>query len=133
MKHTSIIHSIVSCAISVLLMALISLISLLVLSLLTYLFKWQAPEAMIGIILTYILAGFGGGLFSKSLPDTDGTQQLRNIAIDSLIKGSGYMLFLVLISLLTTELTDVNILRILSIWLLIVAGYAIGRIVRKPR
>ena len=136
MKHTSIIHSIahsiVSYVISILLMALLSLISLLLLSILTYLFKWQAPEAMMGIILTYILAGFGGGLLSKSLPEANDTKQLRNIVMDSIIKGSGYMLLLILISLLTTEPTGFDVLRILAIWLLIVAGYAMGRILRNP-
>lgn len=138
MKHTSIIHSIahsiVSYVISILLMALLSLISLLALSVFTYLFKWQAPEAMIGIILTYVLAGFGGGLLSRTSGEemAQSHRFLYPIIRDSLIKGSGYMLLLILISLLTTEPTDFDILRILAIWLLIVAGYAMGRILRSP-
>ena len=42
-----------------------TLVSLLIVSTLTYLFKWQADKAMIGIIVTYILVGFAGGFVLK--------------------------------------------------------------------
>ena len=42
-------------------MLITSVISLLVLSILTYLFKWQADKATIGIIVTYALAVLLGG------------------------------------------------------------------------
>ena len=44
-------------------MWMVSIVSLVIVGLLTYLFKWQADKAMIGIILTYVLAGFVGGFF----------------------------------------------------------------------
>ena len=130
MHKSSIAQSIINHVITILLMALISILSLLVLSILTYLFKWQAPQAMIGIILTYILAGFGGGLLSKPSSDPDNNRQLQHIAIDSIVRGSGYMLLLALISLFIAEPTHINMPRLLAIWLLIVAGYAIGEILR---
>ena len=39
-----------------------SIITLLVVSTLTYWFKWQADKAMVGIIVTYVLAGVAGGI-----------------------------------------------------------------------
>lgn len=50
-----------SLIISLLAMALISVLSLFILSVLTYYFKWQAPQALVGITVTYILTGLSGG------------------------------------------------------------------------
>lgn len=43
-------------------MLLTSIITLLVVTTFTYLFKWQADKAMVGIIVTYVLAGVAGGI-----------------------------------------------------------------------
>jgi len=54
-------------AISLVVMMMTVIVSLLIVSTLTYIFKWQADKAMIGIIVTYVLVGFVGGVsFRKS-------------------------------------------------------------------
>ena len=143
MKQSSTIHSVVSYATSILLMAFISFLSLLVLSLLTYLFKWQAPQAMVGIILTYILAGFGGGLLWSNKANKVYTSYISRIIRDSLISGSGYIGLLAICFLCVRERlqksiqaplqmgNQIDVPRIASVWLLVVAAYAIGAILRR--
>lgn len=47
--------------VALMIMLFTALMALLMLSVLTYMFKWQADKAMIGIIVTYILTGVAGG------------------------------------------------------------------------
>ena len=122
MKHTSIIHFAVSYITSILLMICISIMSLILLSILTYLFKWQAPQAMLGIIVTYILTGLAGGLFVPSLKKGD-----------SLIRGTGYTVLLVGIALFVAEDSHVEIIASITIWLMVTGSCAIGEILRRHR
>ena len=63
----SIMDKIKKYAISLVVMMVTVIVSLLIVSTLTYIFKWQADKAMIGIIITYVLGGFVGGVsFRKS-------------------------------------------------------------------
>ena len=48
-------------------MLVVSAISLLVVSLFTYWLKWKADKVMIGIILTYVLAGLSGAFVLNRL------------------------------------------------------------------
>ena len=58
--------------ISVSTMVLVSVVLLVVLATLTYMFKWQADKAMIGIIVTYVAAGIVGGYVLRKAQKRDG-------------------------------------------------------------
>lgn len=76
--------------IAISIMLITSVISLLVLSILTYLFKWQADIATIGIIITYVLAGLSGGFILRKIEK----KSLWKTVLDTLIAS---VLFLVLL------------------------------------
>ena len=46
---------------AIMMMFIVSMISIAILATFTYLFKWQADKATIGIIVTYALAVLSGG------------------------------------------------------------------------
>lgn len=127
-------------AISILSMSLVSILSLMILSILTYIFKWQADTAMLGITGTYILAGFCGGLalkfahLWKGRKKEDGVQVQRETIsigtkmVEAILTATLFMGILQLLSLIagtgTFELSG----RFLTIWMLLVGSACLGRI-----
>ena len=97
-------------------MLVVSIVSLLVLSTLTYLFKWQADKAMIGIIVTYVLAGFAGGICLRNEIQIGDRRRL----IEALIIGTAYMLLLLLLSCFIFQIPFRFSIQLIMIWLLIV-------------
>ena len=97
-------------------MLVVSIVSLLVLSTCTYLFKWQANKAMIGIIVTYVLAGFAGGICLRNETQIGDRRRL----IEALIIGTAYMLLLLLLSCFIFQIPFRFSIQLIMIWLLIV-------------
>ena len=48
-------------------MAVVSMLMLIGVSMLAYIYKWYADKALLGITLTYIIAGFVGGRVAQAL------------------------------------------------------------------
>ena len=106
-------------------MILTALILLLLVSLLSYIYKWQADKALVGITITYIVAGFAGGIAKKKLSDeTDITKRL----IEGIVLGSLFMLLLIGSSILFTENSFAVSGRFVMIWMLLVGSSCLGRI-----
>jgi len=97
-------------------MLVVSIVSLFVVSTFTYLFKWQANKAMIGIIVTYVLAGFAGGICLRNETQIGYRRRL----IEALIIGTAYMLLLLLLSCFIFQIPFRFSIQFLMIWLLIV-------------
>ena len=98
-----------SFVISIIIMLIISVLSLLLVSVFTYLFKWQADKAMIGIMVTYALAGFAGGYFlgmEKSNQQMQ-TNKMGKNAMESLILSLSFMCLLILCSVLVYDMSFV--------------------------
>ena len=93
-------------------------VSLMIVSTLTYSFKWQADKAMVGIIVTYILAGFMGGVFVGK----DGERTIRRNVIEAGGLSFLFLLFLVLCSGLGFHIPFEFTIRVFLIWLLIACG-----------
>ena len=110
----------------------VAMISLLAVSALTYLFKWQADKAMIGIIVTYIFAGFIGGFYTKRTREkqfVDGNKiGIGKKAIEAFVVGNVFMLILLLLSIFVLQNSFGFSSRFLMIWGLLVSSTFLGRI-----
>lgn len=109
-------HRVKRYIISLSIMMIVAMVSLLIVSILTYLFKWQSDKAMIGIIVTYVFAGFAGGICLRREKQMGHRRKL----IESLIIGTAYMLLLLLLSCFVFQIPFQFSIRFLMIWLLIV-------------
>lgn len=109
--------------ISLVIMGLTSVIILFVVSALTYLLKWQAPQALVGITLTYILTGFVGGMLQGAL---EGALELRERVVHGLILGSVYMIILLLLSVVLVEKPGWDYVHLLMIWILLACSSVLG-------
>lgn len=98
---------------------------LIFLSVLTYLFKWQADTVLLGIIAVYILAGFIGGKVKKRFSYEMG---IGKRLLDGILVGTCFMLTLSLLSLLLTEGGISLSGRLLVIWLLLIGSTSLGRL-----
>ena len=112
-------------------MLVTSVVSLLLVSILAYVFKWQADKAMVGIIVTYILAGFAGGFgmrWVKSMEyGKDNLMRVRDKTIEALFLSSIFMLLLAVFSVLRFQNTFVFSGRFLMIWGLVASSAFFGR------
>ena len=97
-------------------MLITSVASLFVLSLFTYAFKWQADKAMIGIIITYVLAGVVGGVCVK-------TERRVRAAVGV---GTLFVAVLVICAGIGFQIPFEFSMRFVLIWLLIVSSSFIG-------
>lgn len=112
--------------ITIIIMLLVSTISLLAVSALTYIYKWQADKALIGITITYILAGFFGGLFLKWKTKEQlsmGRKMLEAILLSVIFVG-----ILVTASVFVMENSFVISSRFVMICMLFVGSTCLGRI-----
>ena len=107
--------------IAISIMLLTSVVFLFVLSILTYMFKWQADKAMIGIIVTYILAGVVGGVCIK-------TERRVRTAVGL---GTIFLAILVLCSSIGFQIPFEFSGRLILIWLLIISSSFIGQCLRS--
>ena len=103
----------------------IALAMLFLLSVLTYIFKWQADVAHIGIVITYIITGWTGGVVLKRFSEKE---RLGGHMLEAGLFGLLFMLFMYVVACFFEE----EILLISEngyvIWILIVGSTALGRI-----
>ena len=118
-------HTIKKYIISLVIMCLVSILMLMVVSLLAYVYKWQADKALIGITVTYILAGFLGGFGLKRMSETkDMTKKL----VEGILLGVFFMMLLLLFSIIFTDNEFEISSRLLLIWMLLTGSTSLGRI-----
>ena len=103
-------------------MIIVSMISLLVISAFTYIFKWQADKAMIGIIITYVLAGFSCGVYLRNRSQIGHRRKL----IEALEIGTAYMLLLLLLSCFVVKIPFEFSVNFLLIWMLVSCSIFVG-------
>ena len=102
-------------------MMIVTVMSLLVVSALTYWFKWQADKAMIGIIATYIVVGFFGGICLRC----------KRKIMGAIVLGTSYMFLLVVCAYMGFRILFEFSDRCLLIWLLIVCSSFGGMCMKK--
>lgn len=120
-----------SFVIAIISMLLVSLIALLVVSTLTYLFKWQADKAMVGIITTYILAGLAGGFCMKRIEKKQYSNPKIGIGrktIEALVLSNIFFLLIFVLSVFVLQNSFEISNRSLMIWGLLVSSTFLGRI-----
>lgn len=110
----------------ILLMLAVSCISLAVISILANIQDWQADKALLGIILTYGLAGFVGG-FSQKIRSREkkgiGKRMAEGVEI-----ASAFMFVLVLACMFVIDTPFTISSRLLRIWALLIGSACLGRI-----
>lgn len=118
---------------AVIIMGMVSVIVLVILSIFTYLLKWQAPQAQVGIILTYIISGFLGGVLpsvigergkKKEVKNTE--RSTKNAIIKGITQGTIYMAVLLTISILLSANESWDMVQILLIWILLSVSSTLG-------
>lgn len=110
----------------IIIMSCISILSLGILSVLSYIYKWQADKALVGITFTYILAGFVGGLGQKIInreEKTMGRKMLGGILLSTL-----FMAILVIASIFLIQNPFMLSSRFLMIWMVLMGSTCLGRI-----
>ena len=108
-------------------MLIASVVALLVVSTLTYIFKWQADKAMIGIIITYVLVGFAGGV---SFRKNEKEKMVKKI-LESFIVTIFFVIVTTMISMLVTQNPFVFSSRSILILLLITSSVLCGMCVKR--
>lgn len=111
---------------TVVVMMAVSCISLAVISILANINKWQSDKALLGIIITYIIAGFVGGFLPK-IRNREKQKMGRQIA-ESIVTASAFMLVLVLASAFALETPFRLSQRFFMIWTLLIGSTYFGRI-----
>lgn len=112
--------------ITIIIMSIVSILCLLAVSVFSYIYKWKADKALIGITLTYILTGFSGGLVQKIINKESikmGRKMIEGILISSFFVG-----ILVMFSVLWLQQPLAVSSRFLMIWMLLVGSACLGRI-----
>lgn len=145
-------NTIKSILLSLIIMGIVSVVMLLVLGVLTYILKWQASQAMVGITLTYIISGFVGGITqgvllrrgpSKikevevlgmasakgALSSLENTSELRERMINGLLLGTSYMLLLLILSIVFTQNANWDFTRLIMLWILLTCSSVLGSFV----
>jgi len=109
-----------------------TLVSLLIVSTLTYLFKWQADKAMIGIIVTYILVGFAGGFVFKRVSKKQNAEERKVGVLQKVLEvfslSSVFMLLMIVLSTFVLQNPFEISGRLLMIWGLMTSSCFLGRI-----
>ena len=118
---------------AVIIMGITSAATLVILSVFTYLFRWQAPQVQVGIILTYIISGFLGGVLpsmigeggkKKEVKNTE--RSTKNALIKGITQGTIYMAVLLSISILLSANENWDMVQILLIWILLSVSSTLG-------
>jgi D-alanyl-lipoteichoic acid acyltransferase DltB (MBOAT superfamily) len=127
-------YTIKNTLLSVIIMGITSAATLVILSVFTYLFKWQAPQAQLGITLTYIISGFLGGFLLSVIDKNRKTEKevgntehiMKNTLITGITQGAIYMAILLSISILISANESWDIGQIVLIWILLVCSNTLG-------
>lgn len=117
--------------IAMVIMVLVSVVSLFIVSVFSYLYKWQADKALIGITVTYILAGYFGGLSLKLQNRKNGVNGQRSMGkkmLEAIFLGTIFMLFLILLSVFVLQNPFLISGRMLMIWMILVGSACLGGI-----
>ncbi|MBP3678487.1 MAG: hypothetical protein J6I97_09100 [Agathobacter sp.] len=118
--------------VAMIIMLVVAMISLFVVSAMTYLFKWQADKAMIGIIVTYILVGFAGGFVFKRVSKKQNTEERKvgvlQKALETFSLSSVFMLLMIVLSTFVIQNPLEISGRLLMIWGLMTSSCFLGRI-----
>ena len=112
--------------ITIIIMLIVSFVMLSIISGLTYIWKWQADKALIGITLTYILTGFCGGLFWKW--KTKESRSMGRKMLEAFLISLFFMLLLVIVSVFILGNPFVISSRFLMIAMLVLGSTCLGRI-----
>ena len=108
--------------VSLCVMLIVSMVLLVLVSVLTYVFKWQADKVMIGMIVTYVCAGVAGGVSLKKIQQ----RKLKGRILDAFIMTAFFTVTLILLSRLLNLNAGLFSERFLLICLLIAGGSFIG-------
>ena len=117
---------------AVIIMGMVSVIVLVILSIFTYLLKWQAPQAQVGIILTYIISGFLGGFLSSIIcgrgkkKGEGADNSMKKTLICGITQGTIYMAVLLTISILLSANEGWDMVQIFLIWILLSVSSSLG-------
>ena len=118
--------------IAIVIMSMISVAMLLIVTTLTYAFKWQADKAMIGIVVTYILAGLSGGIclryFGKKEYVMEQKNEIAKKAVEALILSAVYLVLLLTISIFGLQIPFGFSGRFFMIWILLFGATFLGRV-----
>lgn len=117
---------IVNLILTLVIMALASAICLLLVSILSYIYKWQADKALIGITVTYILVGFVGGLFQKILNKEE--KDMKRKMLNAMLLGTVFIGILSGLSVVGLQQPFLMSSRFLMIYMLLVGSTCLGRI-----
>lgn len=127
-------HTIKNTLLSVVLMGIVSVITLVILSVLVFLLKWQAPQAQVGITLTYIVSGFFGGFFFCSMRKSRKQKEevgstgdfMKNTLVYGMTLGTIYMAVLLALSILISANEYWDLVLIFLRWILLSASCVFG-------
>ena len=108
------------------LMTLISVVCLLIVSVLTYIYKWKADKALIGITATYILTGLLGGFMLK-VRNKEEKNMGRKMA-EAMFLSIVYIGLLVVVSIFFLQIPFEFSSRFIMIWMLLAGSTCLGRI-----
>lgn len=112
---------------ALMIMFITALISLGAVTVLAYNFKWQADKALVGITLTYILAGFIGGMSQRIMNKevkTMGAKMLEAILLSAI-----FIAILVGISIMFMQIQFAISSRFFMICILLTGSTCLGRVV----
>ena len=113
-------------AITIIIMFFVSAVSLFIVSILSYLYKWQADKALIGITVTYIFAGFAGGFTQRLLEKSE--KGMGRKMIEAILLSVLFMLLLLLLSFFVIQNPFVLSSRFFMIFMLLTGSASLGRI-----
>ena len=113
--------------VSLCVMIAVSILLLVVVSTLTYAFKWKANKAMIGIIVTYILAGGAGGLCMRNVMYKDSGKRVK----EAVTLATTYIFFLWIISYFVAQIPFQFSFEFIMIWILVVCSSFITMNMKK--
>lgn len=112
--------------ITIIIMFITSMICIGVVSIISYTYKWQADKALVGITITYILAGFTGGITQKVLD-----KEKRGIGqkmLEGILTGFIFVGLLLIASVFVAQNPLLFSSRFLMILMLVIGSTCLGRI-----
>jgi putative membrane protein (TIGR04086 family) len=112
--------------ITLIVMMLVSLLCLCVVGILSYIYKWQADKALVGITITYILAGFTGGITQKILNKEK--RKIKQKMLEGILTGLIFVGGLVIASVFIIQSPFMFSTRFFMILMLIIGSTCLGRI-----
>ena len=126
--------------VGILAMVMVSAIFLMGLSVLVFVFKWQASKAIIGIMVTYILAGIGGGLTMKWYLKKEMRRQsccgirdetvvtIKEKVTEVFCASTFFIIILWLLSIVLKINGSIELGRFFLVWMLVSGSTALARI-----